>query len=183
MNIGVFVGSSRREGNTEELVNRVIKNLDADVFHLLDYQIEPIVDMRHTEQGFSLVDDDAEDLVKKMLGYDLLIFATPLYWYTMSGHMKNFIDRWSQFLRSEALDFLPRMKKKQAYLIVTSGDKRKITPLPLVQQFNYICQFTGMEFADYLLGTGNKPGEIIDDLAALAKAKEWNDTFQMKQKR
>ncbi|ALC82461.1 hypothetical protein AM592_13350 [Bacillus gobiensis] len=178
MKIGVFLGSARREGNTEELVNRVIKNIDADVFHLLDYRIEPIVDMRHTEQGFSPVDDDAEDLVKKMLEYDVLIFATPLYWYTMSGHMKNFIDRWSQFLRSESLGFLPNMKQKKAYLIVTSGDKRKITPLPLVQQFQYICQFIGVEFVDYLLGTGNKPGEIVDDSSALAKAEEWNAIFR-----
>lgn len=178
MKIGVFIGSARREGNTEELVNRVIKHLDTDVYHLIDYRIEPIVDMRHTEQGFLPVDDDAEYLVKKMLEYDALIFATPLYWYTMSGHMKNFIDRWSQFLRSESLDFLPNMKRKTAYLIVTSGDERKITPLPLVQQFHYICQFTGMQFADYLLGTGNKPREILDDASALAKAEEWNERFR-----
>jgi multimeric flavodoxin WrbA len=174
MKTGVFTGSGRREGNTEELVNRVVKSLDAEIYHLLNFRIQPITDLRHTEEGFSSVDDDADALVRKMLTYDVLIFATPLYWYTMSGHMKNFIDRWSQFLRDEELEFLPRLEQKQAYLIVTSGDKRKLTPLPLVQQFEYICQFTGMKFADYLLGFRNKPKEILDDASALAKAEEWN---------
>lgn len=43
--------------------------------------------------GHCVIRDDAGEIVKKMLHADVLVFATPIYYYEMSGQMKTLIDR------------------------------------------------------------------------------------------
>ena len=71
-----------------------------------------------------------------MLEHDTIIFATPLYWYGMSGHMKNFVDRWSQSLRDTSLHFKEKMKGKKMYVVIVGGDNPKLKALPLIASFN-----------------------------------------------
>ena len=85
--------------------------------------------------------------------------------------MKNFIDRWSQTLRDPKYpDFKSKMASKKAYVIAVGGDDPYIKGLPLIQQFQYIFDFMGIEFVGYILGNGNKPGEVLQDEAALFAA-------------
>src|SRR5579875_1815163 len=98
MNVLVLYGSSRRHGNTEILTDRVVQNVDCTKIYLSDKKIHPIDDKRHDAEGFVFVDDDYDDIIQQVLNHDTLVFSTPVYWYGMSGQMKNFIDRWSQSL-------------------------------------------------------------------------------------
>lgn len=86
----------------------------------------------------------------------------------MSGTLKLFIDRWSQTLRDPRFpDFKQQMRAKQAYVIAVGGDNPKIKGLPLIQQFDHIFGFMGMSFKGYVLGEGNRPGDILLDSQAL----------------
>jgi multimeric flavodoxin WrbA len=145
---------------------------------LRDYHIKPIVDQRHEQGGFTAVDDDYEHIIQQVLAHDILIFATPLYWYGMSGLMKNFVDRWSQSLRDQKLDFKAKMAKKQAFVLIVGGDRVYIKALPLVQQFQYIFEFMGMHMLGYLIGQGVKPGEIKNDQLALQSATSWREKLK-----
>lgn len=40
-----------------------------------------------------VIHDDANGIVEKMLTADVLVFATPIYYYEMSGQMKTMLDR------------------------------------------------------------------------------------------
>jgi multimeric flavodoxin WrbA len=171
MKIAVISGSSRNNGNTEWLAEQAVQGYDYKWFKLREKQIQPIHDLRHDPNGFQPVDDDYDELIKEILEYDILVFATPIYWYGLSGYMKNFIDRWSQSLRDCELQFKERLATKKAYLITCGGDQPKIKGLPLVQQFQYICQFIGMEFAGYVIGQGNAPQEVQKDTQAVEAAK------------
>ncbi|HET7627210.1 MAG TPA: flavodoxin family protein [Bacillales bacterium] len=171
------LGSSRSPANSERLVDYILKNVEAEKIDLKQYSIMPIEDRRHREGGFVPVDDDYEEILSHMLQSDVMIFATPLYWYGMSGYMKTFFDRWSQYMRDERFRFKERMKGKQAYVIVTGGDSPVFKALPLIQQFRLIFEFVDVEFVDYIIGTAGKPGEIETDKAAIAKAKAWNKMF------
>jgi multimeric flavodoxin WrbA len=106
--------------------------------------------------------------------HDAIVFATPLYWYGMSGHMKNFIDRWSQSLRDPRYDFKEAMRGKQAYVVITGGENARLFALPLVQQFDLIFRFMSMDFKGYLIGYGGKPDGILQDERALEEAKQLN---------
>ncbi|MEO1449362.1 MAG: flavodoxin family protein, partial [Bacteroidota bacterium] len=46
-------------------------------------------------------DDDFLPLMRRLVEYDLIIFLTPVYWYSMSGIMKNFFDRITDCLKVE----------------------------------------------------------------------------------
>ncbi|MCA1031563.1 flavodoxin family protein [Bacillus timonensis] len=170
MNILVLYGSSRQNGNSEILTKAVINDIPHTEIFLRDLHIEPIEDKRHCPGGFQPVEDDYDGVIEKVIEHDIVIVATPLYWYGMSGIMKNFFDRWSQSLRDSRFSFKDEMSRKKGYVVITGGDHPRIKALPLVQQFQYIFDFVSMEFSDYILGKGSRPGEILQDERALFEA-------------
>ena len=92
----IIVGSSRNVGNTTKIVDEIANQFKVDVINLNDYQFTYYdYESRNRE-------DDFLPLIKSILEkYDTLIFATPVYWYSMSGIMKVFFDRFSDLLRIE----------------------------------------------------------------------------------
>ncbi|WP_249869422.1 flavodoxin family protein [Oceanobacillus saliphilus] len=171
MKIIVFHGSTRVNGNTEYLTYQAVPKEKGTHIYLRDYNVRPIIDQRHDETGFAVIKDDLKGLIDQMLSHDVIVFSTPIYWYSMSGPMKIFIDRWSQILRdSSYTHFREELSKKKVYLVAVGGDTPTIKGLPLVQQFNYICQFYNMAFGGYVIGKASKPGEIMNDKAALKQA-------------
>ncbi|RLQ97395.1 flavodoxin family protein [Falsibacillus albus] len=171
MKITVLSGSARHNGNTEYLAKTAVEKHAHTLFKLKDYKILPIDDMRHDPKGFAPVEDDYEAIIEQVLESDILIFATPIYWYGMSGQMKNFIDRWSQSLRDPMLNFKEHMSKKKAYVIICGGDQAKIKGLPLIMQFKHIFEFMGMEFGGYIIGEANAPNDILNNEFALESAR------------
>ncbi|RUL50891.1 flavodoxin family protein [Lysinibacillus antri] len=173
MSIAVIFGSTRENGNTEMLTEQVIKGIPVEKIYLREYNILPIKDERHSEHGFQDVDDDYNKLIAQVMKHDILIFSTPIYWYSMSGTMKLFIDRWSQTLRDQNFpNFRTELGQKKAYVIAVGGDKPYIKGLPLIQQFQYIFDFFGMTFEGYVIGRASKPGEMIHDKRALSSAQQ-----------
>jgi multimeric flavodoxin WrbA len=164
----VIYGTTRDNGNSEILTDYALKGISSEKIYLRDYTIQPIIDMRHSKEGFQDINDDYYSIIDRILPHDVLIFSTPIYWYSMSGTMKNFIDRWSQTLRDpKYADFKNKMASKKAYVIAVGGDEPDIKGLPMIQQFKYIIEFKG-----YILGNGNKPEVIYQDSEALYKAEQ-----------
>lgn len=175
----VLHGSSRTTSNTELLTNKAVAGLDAKQIHLRDFTIKPIVDGRHAEKGFDAVDDDYDAIIRQVEQSDIVIFSTPIYWYSMSGLMKNFIDRWSQTLRdSKFPHFKEEMRRKKAYVIAVGGDDPYIKGLAMIDQFRWIFQFIGMSFEGYVIGEGNKPNDILQDEVAIFSAGKLNDELK-----
>jgi len=179
MSIAVIYGSTRENGNTEWLTEQVISGLPVEKIYLREYNILPIKDERHSEAGFQEVSDDYNDIIDKVLKHDILVFSTPVYWYSMSGTMKLFIDRWSQTLRDkDRPNFRAELAKKSAYVITVGGDRPTIKALPMIQQFQYICDFFGMTLESYLIGKASKPGEIQKDENILASARTMGEVLK-----
>ncbi|QCR32557.1 flavodoxin family protein [Lysinibacillus sp. SGAir0095] len=179
MSIAVIYGSTRENGNTEWLTEQVINGLTVERIYLREYNILPIKDERHSEAGFQEVLDDYNVVIDKVLQHDILIFSTPVYWYSMSGTMKLFIDRWSQTLRDkDRPNFREELAKKSAYVIAVGGDRPSIKALPMIQQFQYICDFFGMTLESYLIGKASKPGEIQIDTKSIAAASGMNSALK-----
>jgi multimeric flavodoxin WrbA len=173
MSIAVIYGGTRPNGNTELLTEEAILGLKVEKVFLKDFTIQPIEDHRHSESGFKDVGDDYNSVIDLILPHDILIFATPIYWYSMSGTMKNFIDRWSQTLRdSNYPTFKTIMATKKAYVIAVGGDHPYVKGLPMIQQFQHIFDFMGTSFEGYIIGKGSKPGDIKTDTAAFSAASQ-----------
>ena len=84
--------SSRRNGNTGQLIDRIAAELDMEVVDLGSKRLSAY-DYEHRNR-----DDDFEPLMKRVLGFEQIIFASPVYWYAASPTMKVFLDRISDFL-------------------------------------------------------------------------------------
>ena len=102
----VINGSPRKDGITMELARVVIKTIEetgyeVEILHLVDCDIRPCKgcgseDPKKCTRRTCTSDDLRDDMVwifEKILEADILIFVTPVYWYAMSGMMKNLIDR------------------------------------------------------------------------------------------
>ncbi|QFT87608.1 Putative NAD(P)H-dependent FMN-containing oxidoreductase YwqN [Bacillus sp. THAF10] len=173
MSIAVIYGGTREKSNTEILTKHAIEGVEVEEIYLRNYSILPIIDMRHDEQGFQDRGDDYNAVIERVLQHDTIIFATPIYWYSMSGAMKNFVDRWSHSMRDAAFpDFKATMANKEAYVIAVGGDKPYIKGLPMIEQFKYIFEFMSMEFKGYIIGAANQPGDIYEDKAAMFQAEQ-----------
>ena len=92
----IIQGSSRSKGNTNKVVRLLMKELE---FDLVDLSLKKI---GYFDYEFKNQTDDFLSIIKKIANeYELIVFATPVYWYSMSGIMKTFFDRLSDCLRIE----------------------------------------------------------------------------------
>jgi len=92
----ILLGSSRSQGNTAKVASIISKQHDIDVIDLKDFSFS------YYDYDNLNKDDDFFPLIKFIIEkYNTVIFATPVYWYNMSGIMKVFFDRFSDLIRIE----------------------------------------------------------------------------------
>ncbi|KAB2328911.1 flavodoxin family protein [Bacillus mesophilum] len=181
MKIVSIVGSTRKGGNTEQLTDLILKGIEHQKIYASDLHIKPIEDLRHSECGFQTVNDDYHKVINALLTSDIVIFGTPIYWYSMTGTMKNIFDRLSHAIRDKRYPHLKEhLKKLQAIAVIVGGDDPRIKGIPLIQQFQYTFEFLNMPFPAYIIGEANKPGEILKDSRALTEASWLNDFLKSK---
>ena len=89
----IILGSSRKNGDTKKIANKLMCISDWNCIDLADFNFS-YYDYEHRNKN-----DDYSVLIHNILDtYDVLIFATPVYWYAMSGIMKVFFDRITDLL-------------------------------------------------------------------------------------
>ena len=131
--------SSRRNGNTGQLMDRIARELDIDVVDLAKTRMSAY-DYEHRNRS-----DDFEPLMRRVLEFDQIIFASPVYWYSVSPPMKVFLDRVSDFL--EIPDLVSegrRLRSKEAYVVCTSIYEE--VPKSFLGAFIDTFEYLGMHF-------------------------------------
>jgi multimeric flavodoxin WrbA len=102
MKVLVVNGSPRgRQGNTERILQPFLAGVvdagaETEVIYLKEKKINHCLgcfSCWSKTPGVCVHQDDMPELLPKIMVADMLVYATPLYYYTMTGLMKNFIDR------------------------------------------------------------------------------------------
>jgi len=94
--ITIIQCSSRSIGHSQLLSEYLLKN---ENFRFIDLNKKNIGQYRYDDENSG---DDFLPTISEMIAEsDVLIFVTPIYWYTMSGLMKTFFDRISELLEDE----------------------------------------------------------------------------------
>ncbi|WP_224490937.1 flavodoxin family protein [Robertkochia flava] len=89
----IVQGSSRVDGNSYQIAKMFQEKFDAPIINLAEKKIHPYsYEHHHT-------DDDFLPTLEEIVHYDTIVFITPVYWYSMSGIMKNFFDRITDCLK------------------------------------------------------------------------------------
>ncbi|WP_163518353.1 flavodoxin family protein [Gelidibacter japonicus] len=130
----LIFGSSRNDGDTYNLVKKIIALSDYDKIDLNDYNIS-YYDYEHKN-----LNDDYILLMKNLIAkYETFIFVTPVYWYAMSGIMKVFFDRFTDLLDNEIELGRELRRKKMAVITSSIGDNLGDDFwLPFVKTSNYL---------------------------------------------
>ena len=132
-------GSSRRHGNTGQFMDRIAAEAGIEVVDLGTRNISPY-DYEHRNRG-----DDFEPLMMRALEHDAIVFASPVYWYTVSPQLKVFLDRISDLLDlDDLLDHGRRLRGKAGYVVCTSIYDE--VPGPFVGCFAESFDYLGMRF-------------------------------------
>ena len=134
----IIKGSSRKEGNTQKVIHRLNENDDFEVIDLLDYNIGPF------DYDFNNRSDDYLPLMENILEkYANLLFVTPVYWYTMSGTMKIFLDRFTDLLHHRK-DLGSKLQHKSMAMMSNSNDNDRIPGFEA--PFRESAKYLGMHY-------------------------------------
>jgi multimeric flavodoxin WrbA len=134
----IIVGSSRNNGNTTKIVEEIAKQFNIDLINLNDHQFS------YYDYESKNRNDDFLPLIKLIIEkYDTLIFATPVYWYSMSGIMKVFFDRFSDLIRIEK-ETGRKLRGKKFAVISNSHDDR--LDFDFYIPFKKSAEYLGMDY-------------------------------------
>ena len=145
----VIIGSSRKQGDTHALVENTMAGMDYRLADLLDYSIAPY-NYQHTYPA----GDTFGQLVDLLLRHQTVVLATPVYWYSMSGLMKNFFDRLTDLIRLHKP--LGRRLKGKSVFVLVAGNNQELPPGFLIP-FERSCEYLDMHFSGSLYHSTESP--------------------------
>ena len=85
MSILFINGSPNKDGNTVKLADTLLEGKEYDTLHLVDYKIY--------SYGQEYGDDQFMEVIEQMKQADVIVLGSPLYWHSMSGAVRNLLDR------------------------------------------------------------------------------------------
>ena len=112
------------------------------------------------KNGRCVINDDANEITEKILGADVVVWSTPIYYYEMSGQMKTMIDR--------ANSLYPRdYRFREVYLLSTAAEDESYTDEKAVSGINgWVDCFEKAEFKGKVFAGGvNELAEIEGHMA------------------
>jgi len=108
MKIVCIYGSPRKNGNSATIANRVLDGMAGTADELKKYYLNNM-NFRGCQGCMSckgktekcVVKDDLEEVLDQVRETDVLVIATPVYYYDITGQMKCFVDRTWSFLKPD----------------------------------------------------------------------------------
>ena len=103
MKIVILMGSPNRKGSTNLLVEAFVRGAQesghtCEVVDVCHADIRPCTGCVHCGyEGPCVQKDDVEVIRGKLLAADMVVFATPLYYYGMTAQLKTLVDRFCAF--------------------------------------------------------------------------------------
>ena len=103
MKIVILMGSPNRKGSTNILVTKFVEGATeaghkCEVIDVCHANIHPCTGcVACGYEGPCVQKDDVEKIKAKLLASDMVVFATPLYYYGMSAQLKTVVDRFCAY--------------------------------------------------------------------------------------
>lgn len=153
----VLCGSPRKHGNTDLLSDAFLKGaseagFEAEKIYIRDKQINGCMGCSVCQKngGSCVQKDDMAEIYKKMTAADIIVLASPVYFYTWSSQMKTLLDR--SFAMEQTL------KNKVFYLISAGAAPTK--------DYMKTMQICFEQYVDCFRRGGNQIGGSVFGLSA-----------------
>lgn len=170
-------GSPRKRGNSVILAEQVAAGAraagaDVDTVILQDLNIEPCTACeacKGTEDGDCILQDGMQSLYPKVRAADVIVIATPVYWFTMSAQAKLFIDRWYALIETARGNLLTG--KKFAFVLAYGDADPFISgAINAMRTFQDMCRYLDAEIVGFVYGTANEEAEFQSQQDLLQEA-------------
>ena len=169
------LGSSRSDGNTELLARRAAEQLPEGVeqqwIDLAAHPLPDFEDLRHDSDHVRPTRGNVALLLDATLAATDVVIVSPLYWYSVSAHVKRYLDYWSRWMGTPGVDFKAVMAGRTLWGVTALVHEEQEVADPLVGTLSNSAAYLRMRFGGVLLGNGSKPGDVLGDTEALARAK------------
>ncbi|MCC7550356.1 MAG: flavodoxin family protein [Methanobacterium sp.] len=153
-NVLVLSASPRRSGNSDLLCDQFVLGAEeagnhAEKIFLRDKEINYCVacDICKNNAGGCDQNDDMVEVLDKMIKADVIVMATPVYFYTMNAQMKTLIDRtYSRYTE---------IQNKDMYFITTAAVRNKQALERTIEGFRgFTSVLSGAKEKGIIYGTG-----------------------------
>jgi multimeric flavodoxin WrbA len=150
----ILSASPRKGGNSEILCDQFLLGAkeagnNAEKIFVRDMNINYCVacDSCHINGGKCVQKDDMAEVLEKMVEADVIVMATPVYFYTMDAQMKTLIDR--------TVARYTEIKNKDFYFIMTAADRSKQAMERTLEGFRgFTSCLDGVKEKGVIYGTG-----------------------------
>ena len=169
MNILIISGSPRKGGNTELLAEAFAKGAaehhHVEIVSVRDYKVNPCLGCNacFKTNGICAQKDDMSPIYEKMNQADMLVIASPVYFYGISAQLKAVIDRFHNPIRDTF------HIKKMALLLVGAATLPELFDA-ILAEYNLCLKFFDIEDAGKVLVKGAKDKGDINNTNALNEA-------------
>jgi multimeric flavodoxin WrbA len=161
-----LLGSPRPGGNSETLTQAVLRGAGSKGNEISEIRLNGMtlggcIDCRKcwSRGNPCIIVDDMNGIHDRIRQADIIVFSTPLYWYTWSSQIKPVWDRFLPFLHENAAWDL---RGKEAMLVATAGDDRADAFEGLLFSFRTSCDLLGIQQVEPLLACGvHEKGDIL----------------------
>jgi len=175
-----IMGSPRREGNTELLLSAFLEGvrrngLQVRKLYVAEQGIAPCMGCRYCErEGFCKLSDGMDDVYRLLRRADLVVLATPIFFYGTPAQTKALIDRvqalWSRKYRLGLQD--PKAPWRKGFLLAVGATKGKNLFAGVELTAKYFFDSLGASFEGTLgFRQVDKPGDIAMHPTALEEAR------------
>lgn len=171
-NVLVIASSLRKNGNSNTLANAFLQGAiksghHGELLYLSDYKInfcQGCLACQTTHQ--CVINDDVIKILEKMKKADVIAFASPLYFYEMSGQLKTLLDRTNPLYGSD-------YNFKDIYLLVSGAEKQQEAIEGIKKGLSgWIECFEKTNLAGVVFANEVTAPDDIDNHVALTKAYE-----------
>lgn len=171
MRVVGFVGSPRIEGNTNLLVDEVLKgaaSTGAEIeSYVLNYlEIAPCQACKGCRpDGKCSQSDDMQLLYRELADADALVVGSPIYMGQMAAQMKTFLDRLYAFYVSG------KCGKKPVIMVFTHGAQDRKTYAEYIEYTGKVFEFLGYDIHGTVIAANmSAPGEVLKQPVVLEEA-------------
>ena len=175
MNILILSGSPRKGGNTDLLVEAFVKGASqkhhVEVVSVHDYKVNPCMGCNacfKNESNSCVQKDDMPLIYEKMAVADMLVIASPVYFYGLSAQLKAVIDRFHNPIRDTF------HIKKTALLLVGAASLPELFD-SILAQYQLCLNFFKLEDAGRVLVRG------VKDKGDIKNTEAQNEAFELGQ--
>lgn len=132
------MGSSRSDGHTKLVTDQWVEISGGSVVDINQLDIS-YYDYEHKNRT-----DNFLDLIRDFVAhYEVMVLVTPIYWYTMSAQIKNFLDRTSDLITIEK--DLGRQLRGKSLILISQTEGDDFAPW-FAEPFRLTAEYLGITF-------------------------------------